>query len=237
MRSSTTRPRSSKIGIGTKTVVGILIATAIVISSVLIQYHLPARYNTLLTCGDIEQNPGPRPALLPDDVLEKVKSNDSSLQPLDYQLLNKHMQQLYTLRKTSKTTWTSFVNWVKLLQPSFTFDDEAHLQSRREIYNKGMSSNLRKTKFKLETKLEKDGAKRQKLVADNRSLCAEIKLTFESAEETNKVLINKVAELTDTCERQAERIKELLEFSASIKDKLEDERKRPGVINLYKACL
>ena len=323
MRSSTTRRRSSKIGIGTKIVVGILIATAIVISSVLIQYHLPARYNTLLTCGDIEQNPGPRPALLSDDVLEKVKSNDSSLQPLDYPLLNKHMQQLYTLRKTSKTTWTSFVNWVKLLQPSFTFDDDdwskrlcaqsktltalrkkivssnyrdsqsletwedtaysfpstvqrmltfptpatrtvdtaasdiinqhqilikendelkrkvaerpsphkAHLQSRREIYNKGMSSKLRNTKFKLETKLEKDGAKRQKLVADNHSLRAEIKLTFESAEETNKVLISKVAELTDRCERQAERIKELLEFNASIKDKLEDERKRPGLIN------
>ena len=323
MRSSTTRRRSSKIGIGTKIVVGILIATAIVISSVLIQYHLPARYNTLLTCGDIEQNPGPRPALLSDDVLEKVKSNDSSLQPLDYPLLNKHMQQLYTLRKTSKTTWTSFVNWVKLLQPSFTFDDDdwskrlcaqsktltalrkkivssnyrdsqsletwedtaysfpstvqrmltfptpatrtvdtaasdiinqhqilikendelkrkvaerpsphkAHLQSRREIYNKGMSSKLRKTKFKLETKLEKGGAKRQKLVADNHSLRAEIKLTFESAEETNKVLISKVAELTDRCERQAERIKELLEFNASIKDKLEDERKRPGLIN------
>ena len=316
MRSSTTRPRSSKIGIGTKIVVGILIATAIVISSVLIQYHLPARYNTLLTCGDIEQNPGPRPALLSYDVLEKVKSNDSSLQPLDYPLLNKHMQQLYTLGKTSKTTWTSFVNWVKLLQPSFTFDDDdwskrlcaqsttltalrkkivssnyrdsqsletwedtaysfpstvqrmltspsratrtvdtaasdiinqhqilikendelkrkvaerpsphkAHLQSRRDINNKCMSSKLRKTKFKLETKLEKDGAKRQKLAG-------EIKLTFESAEETNKVLTNQVAELTDRCERQAERIKELLEFNASIKDKLEDERNRPGLIN------
>ena len=108
---------------------------------------------------------------------------------------------------------------------------KAHLQSRREIYNKGMSSKLRKTKFKLETKLEKDGAKRQKLVADNHSLRAEIKLTFESAEETNKVLTNQVAELTDRCEQQAERIKELLEFNASIKDKLEDERKRPGLIN------
>ena len=123
-RSSTSCPRSSKIGIGTKILVVILIATAIVISSALIQYHLPARFNTLLTCGDIEQNPGARPSLLPDNVLEKVKSNDSSLQPLDYQLLNKHMQQLYTLRKTSKTTWASFVNWIKLLQPSFTFDDD-----------------------------------------------------------------------------------------------------------------
>ena len=45
------------------------------------------------------------------------------------------------------------------------------------------------------------------------------------------MLISKVAELTDRCERQAERIKELLEFNAPIKDKLEDERKRPGLIN------
>jgi hypothetical protein len=107
---------SWRMGIGGATFARILFAVAI--ASMYLN-AFPARCNTVTSCGDVEQNPGPLTPMLEDVFLQQLHNKDPQISLPSFTLRNKHIHQLHEFKKCNHCSWETVVEWLKVLIPTF----------------------------------------------------------------------------------------------------------------------
>ena len=133
-----------RIGIGESTFLVIILSVAIGFAL------LPVRFNFLMTCGDVELNPGPDAPVLTDDVIQLLRDGQH-VAAIPGGLCYKHIFQLQNLRKEINCSWATVVTWLKDLLPDFPSEGDHWPRNIQYQWEKKIL-HLRSTHLKTRTK-------------------------------------------------------------------------------------